>query len=209
MKKISKENLKTELDNYIGECGQDYELIGNCPFVVKYINSGRSYFIDELGNIKEYIDISKYVNVGDYVDYNPTIIDKFGTPVNSNKLTYNSYTGTTTESGNGYISPERYGTQTYTATSDVKWRIFDIENGVIKLISETPIYKSQGVETFILNGARGYLYAESELARICSIYGYGYGANTNLDTIFKYGGPFDEQEGKIKIQVQGVLLLKI
>lgn len=188
---ISRKNLETELNSYIGKQGQDYELLGDCPFIVKYKSSGRSYFIDEVGNIKEYVDIAKYVNVGDYVNYNPTISDKYGTPVNSSKLTYISYHGTAAESGNGYRE------QKFSATSDIKWKIFNIENGVIELISETPIYATQDNTGFIMSNAIGYLYAEEELSKVCSIFGYGYGANTNLDTVFKYGGPLDEKERKI------------
>ena len=155
---ISRKNLETELNSYIGKEGQDYELLGDCPFIVKYKSSGRSYFIDEVGNIKEYVDIAKYVNVGDYVNYNPTISDKHGTPVNSSKLTYISYHGTATESGNGYRG------QKFSATADIKWKIFNIENGVIELISETPIYATQDNTCFIMSNAIGYLYAEEELS---------------------------------------------
>ena len=41
--------------------------------------TGRSYTLDAHGKIEEWIDIAKYVKVGDFVDYNPTITTKDGT----------------------------------------------------------------------------------------------------------------------------------
>lgn len=49
-----------------------------------------------------------------------------------------------------------------------------------------------------MQGAIGYLYAEQELHEISKIFGYGYGANTNLKTQFTTGGPFDNKSGFIE-----------
>ena len=79
----------------------------------------------------------------------------------------------------------------------MKWRILEIENGIITLISDEPIKKdevNQDKGNFVLNGPRGYLYAEQELHEICKIYGYGYGADTSKITTYKYGGPKDLDE---------------
>ncbi len=197
---ITRTNLNKELTNYIGTEGTDYTLseTETAPFVVTYTDSGRSYVIDENGNVSEYVDISKYVGVGDYVNYNPTVSDKSGTQVEASKLTYTSPTGTGTEHGNGYTSTEEDGGQKFTATASTKWRVLDIGNGTVTLISENPITTDAG-ENFTMNGAIGYLYAEQELNEICKIYGYGYGADTSQVTKYNYGGPTDgELTGEIR-----------
>ena len=162
---ITRTNLNKELTSYIGSEGTDYTLSESetAPFVVTYSNSGRSYLIDENGNVSEYVDISKYVGVGDYVNYNPTVSDIKGTPIEANRLTYISRTGSGTSHGNGS------GDQIFTATADTtKWRVLDIENGTVTLISENPITTDAG-GNFTMRGAIGYLYAEQELNEICKI----------------------------------------
>ena len=206
---ITRTNLNKELTNYIGTEGTDYTLseTETAPFVVTYTDSGRSYVIDENGNVSEYVDISKYVGVGDYVNYNPTVSDKSGTQVETSKLTYTSPTGSGTqvetskltytsptgsgtEHENGYTSTEEGGGQKFTATASTKWRVLDIGNGTVTLISENPITTDAG-GNFTMRGAIGYLYAERELNEICKIYGYGYGADTSQVTKYSYGGPLD------------------
>ena len=183
---ITRTNLNTELTSYIGTEETDYTLSESetAPFIVTYLDSGRSYLIDENGNVSEYVDISKYVEVGDYVSYNPTVSDKSGAQVEASKLTYTSPKGTGIEHGNGS------GNQTFTATADTKWRILSIENGTVQLISENPITTDTG-ENFTMIGTIGYLYAEQELQEICKIYGYGYGTNKNKGGTYTIGGPFD------------------
>ena len=155
--------------------------------------TGRSYTLDDHGKIEEWIDIAKYVKVGDYVDYNPTITTKDGTtPVETSKLSYSSPIGTATEHGNGN------SVQNFTATEKTRWRVLSIENGVVELISENVI-KSDTNANFILEGARGYLYAERELNEVCKIFGYGYGADTTKGGSYTTGGPIDKQiTGKIE-----------
>ena len=183
---IIRANLNQELASYIGEEGTDYSLSEEetAPFIIKYLDSGRSYLVDEKGNVSEYTDLSEYISVGDYIDYNPTVADKEGTAVEAGKLTYTSPTGTGMSHGNGSSN------QTFTATSDTKWRVFNIENGTIELISEDAILTDEGTE-FTMYGPVGYLYCEQELHEICKIYGYGYGADTSQVTEYNYGGPLD------------------
>ena len=185
---ITYDNLVKEFDQNPGS--GKYTLDGSGPFTVTFTDSGRSYLIDENGNISEYVDIAQYVKVGDYVDYNPTVSDKTGTQVEVSKLTYTSPTGSGTEHGNGYTSTEEGGGQKFTATADTKWRVLDIGSGTVTLISENPITTDAG-DNFTMNGAMGYLYAERELNEICKIYGYGYGADTSQETKYSYGGPLD------------------
>ena len=149
--------------------------------------TGRSYTLDDHGKIEEWIDIAKYVKVGDYVDYNPTITTKDGTTsVETSKLSYSSPIGKATEHGNGN------SVQNFTATEKTRWRVLSIENGVVELISENVI-KSDTNANFGLSGARGYLYAERELNEVCKIFGYGYGADTTKGGSYTTGGPIDKQ----------------
>lgn len=148
--------------------------------------TGRSYTLDAHGKIEEGIDIAKYVKVGDFVDYNPTITTKDGTTsVETSKLSYSSPIGTATEHGNGN------SVQNFTATADTRWRVLSIENGVVELISENVIKTSDTKANFILKGAIGYLYAERELNEVCKIFGYGYGADTTKGGSYTRGGPKD------------------
>lgn len=190
---IKRNYLNDELTNHIGVEGLDYTLSEFAPFIVTYLDSERSYLIDEDGNVSEYVDIAKYVKVGDYVNYNATVLDKNGTKVESNKLTYTSSTGSGIEHGNGSMN------QTFTTKADIKWRVLDIGTETVTLISEYPITTDSG-ENFSINGVVGYLYAEQELHEICKIYGYGYGADTSQVTNYGYGGPID---GKLTGQITG------
>lgn len=141
--------------------------------------------------------VTDLVKIGDYVDYDPTYLDALKTQgVEQSKLTYTSPTGSGTSHGNGYISSENGGGQTFTATSNDKWRVINKTNSTIELISENQI-KSDIGNSFVLQGAIGYLYAEQELNEICKIYGYGYGADTSLKTQYTIGGPLDSSTGTI------------
>ncbi len=68
------------------------------------------------------------------------------------------------------------------------------------LISEGPIQTNDN-KNFYLKGAIGYLYAEEELNKICSIYGYGEGANTSKTFSYEVG---DVVEGVEKERIQEV-----
>lgn len=123
--------------------------------------------LDELHTIQP---LAKAVSVGDYVAYDAT-----------NNYSYKSETGTGSSHGNGS------GDQTFTSSSDIKWRVlgWDEETGGVMLISEAPI------GSFKMNGAIGYLYAEQELNEICKIYGYGTGANTSKKFNYETGEPIE------------------
>ena len=127
--------------------------------------------VDKAGNAREVISeainvrkltFAEKVQIGDYVAYS--------TGVHS----YTSPQGTGLSHGNGY------GNQTFTSNDSIKWRVLDknVSTGEITLISENPIQTDSNTN-FYLRGAIGYLYAEEELNKICSIYGYGKGADTN------------------------------
>ena len=190
---IARDNLNTALANHIGTEGEDYTLSDTEPYIVTYLDSGRSYVIDEKGKVSEYVDISEYVQVGQYVNYNPTVKDLSGTPVESNKLKYISPKGDGQNHGNGDSA------QTFTAKASTKWRVLEIGTGTVTLIS-ADVIKTDAGGNFVLRGAPGYLYAEQELNEVCKIYGYGYGANKSQVTTYSYGGPTD---GDLTGQITG------
>ena len=192
---VTEDKLEEELSNNIGERDVAYKLTGTGPFVVTYLDSERSYLVDENGKVSEYEEIDLTgVEVGQNVAYNPTVKDLSGTPVESNKLKYTSPKGDGQTHGNGSAP------QTFTATATgTRWKVLSIENGTVTLISEDVI-KTDAGGNFVLYGAPGYLYAEQELNEVCKIYGYGYGANKSQVTTYSYGGPTD---GKLTGQITG------
>lgn len=148
--------------------------------------------------------MGEYIKVGDYVDYEPTKIDKDKTQnVDASKLTYTSPIGGY-DSNKGIITNGNGNSeQTFTAkmndgTDDgIKWRVLSISKDVVQLISEKSIQTDENID-FYLKAGIGYLYAEQELNSICSIYGYGYGADTNIETNYTIGGLGDSQTNKIE-----------
>ena len=154
--------------------------------------------------------IANCVNVGDYVKYDPTVKNRLGENVEENKLVYKSPEGTTPTTDSGIITHGNgYGEQIFVASSDIKWRVLSIdqERGTVKLISENAV-KTNENENFILKGGIGYLYAEEEIQKACSIYGYGYGAETSLEITYKVGGPYDDLITK-KIEGTGARSISI
>lgn len=135
--------------------------------------------------------LSRQVEVGDYVAYDPT--RQVGQEA---VLSYTSPKGMGNEHGNGYSA------QTFTANSDIRWRVLNVdeETKEVLLISDKPIKTDEGVN-FFLEGAIGYLYAEQELNEICKIYGYGRGANTITETYSYQIG--DTQEGLETMELNG------
>ena len=145
---------------------------------------------DNAGNKNETIseaikvtgNLSSQVNVGDYVAYK------------ARTHSYTSKKGTGTTGGTGYDTP-----QTFTSNDDIKWRVLSKENNEIVLISEEPISTTDN-KSLRLNNAIGYLYAEEELNKICSIYGHGVGANTSKTFSYEVG---DVVEGVEKRTLSG------
>ena len=131
-----------------------------------------------------FANVIREIQVGDYVDYDPTVSDTNGTAVASSKLSYTSPKGTGQSHGNGNSN------QIFTAKSSVKWKVLTIGNDTVELISSSVI-KTDAGGNFVLRGPIGYLYAEQELHEACKIYGYGYGADTSQVTTYGYGGPLD------------------
>ena len=136
---------------------------------VFHVEEEKVEFVEKQEGAAKTKTLVSQVEVGDYVAY------KAGT--NS----YTSKKGTGTTGGNGYGTP-----QTFTSNDNIKWRVLSKENNEVVLISEEPLQTDDNKE-FYLNGAIGYLYAEEELNKICSIYGYGEGANTSKTFSYEVG----------------------
>lgn len=84
--------------------------------------------------------------------------------------------------------------ESYTVQEGIKWRVLNIDEqtGKIELISTTPVMD------YTLGAEEGFLYINRNLNRLCSIYGYGYGADRENGTIYTMGGPW-EKEINVKI----------
>jgi len=145
---------------------------------VFHVEEEKVEFVEKQEGAAKTKTLVSQVEVGDYVAY------KAGT----HPYTYTSEKGTGTTGGNGYDTP-----QTFTSNDNIKWRVLSKENNEVVLISEEPLQTDDNKE-FYLNGAIGYLYAEEELNKICSIYGHGVGANTNKRFSYEVGDVVGEVE---------------
>ena len=131
---------------------------------------------DKDGNNEEIVEKRLLVNqveVGDYVAYDAT-----------NNYTYTSPKGTGMSHGNGDSD------QKFTSSSNIKWKVLSKNetSGEVVLVSE----KSIDTNGLKINGAIGYLYAEEELNKACSIYGHGVGADTSKTFSYITGNSSDE-----------------
>ena len=81
---------------------------------------------------------------------------------------------------NGDVPGNGYGEQSFTAIgASTVWRVLSVTNGIVKIIPETPILKTNSdlFDFFSIRGLRGYKNAITELNNISSIFGHGQGAN--------------------------------
>lgn len=117
--------------------------------------------------------LAKKVEIGDYVAYDAT-----------NNYSYTSPKGTGMSHGNGDSD------QKFTSSSNIKWKVLSKNetSGEVVLVSE----KSIDTNGLKINGAIGYLYAEEELNKACSIYGHGVGADTSKTFSYITGNSSDE-----------------
>lgn len=143
--------------------------IGTCAFngINKvYLKYGTSFTTTDISDANRWeakeVIIETGFEIGDYVNYNPTISSLKGTALLDSEIYYKSLA-----SNNGYADQE------FRATADVKWRIcdYDLSNGTITLISEYPINSIKN-EPLTFKG----IGTTNELDTICAIYGNGYGA---------------------------------
>lgn len=183
--------------NKIGTKQDNYPNVMKAETITLNVSTIGTYYlhiliIDNAGNKKEIISeaitvsyptLVSQVSVGDYVAYDAT-----------NNYSYTSPKGTGMSHGNGY------GDQSFISSSDVKWRVLskDTSTGEVVLISDEPI-QTKLKENLHFTSAIGYLYAEEELNRICSIYGYGIGADKDKEFNYTIGDIVEgTQEGIIK-----------
>ncbi len=165
-----------------------YTMVGNDTYTIVASSSGIVLRTDdiELANVTDFTadtpdtpdttpedtkkTLASQVEIGDYVAYDAT-----------NNYKYTSPKGSGASHGNGDTA------QTVTSSSNVKWRVFskNTSTGEVVLISDDTInIMAEGEYSYYIYSAIGYLYAEEELNRVCSIYGKGKGADTSK--IFTY-----------------------
>ncbi|MGP1608580.1 MAG: hypothetical protein ACTTGJ_01885 [Clostridium sp.] len=118
------------------------------------------------------------IQVGDIITYDPTkgVTDQ-------SKLTYKSQLGTPSTGGNGY------GEQTVKAKENQnEWIVLSTANNQIKVMIKEPIGEVSGGNNnqFSFKGGIGWLYAEEELHKACSVYGHGKGT-IKTNTTYKVG----------------------
>lgn len=134
-------------------------------------------------------------SVGEYINYDPTVSDKNGTKIDDSKLTYVSPYGEVSPDGIQMMKPGNFiKEQTFKATSDIKWQILDVdeENEIIKIICENPILPVDDGSGFHMHEGTMWLFGEGEVQKACSLFGYGYGADTTLSSSYTIGGLGEE-----------------
>ena len=166
---ITEDNLAEELTKNIGKRNEDYTLTKEGEnFLVTYIDSNRSYLVDENGNVTytgesenpgegdgdgETIPDRSELKVGDYIDYVP---DKNTTGYFTNKLT-STITGST--SNTSTITQDK---QYARDGEGMTWQILRIyEDGGLDLIG------SPTSQSVYFSGANGYNNGVTVMNDIC------------------------------------------
>lgn len=191
--------LKKELKNYgykldmtgITTTGEntevDNELLVNHPVVTIYKEGNESDFnsfevISDDGTVLTFIATWKNnedgsfskgnminLKVGDYVEYNPIV----GAPADKTTISLDSRLF----DANNYVE------------ANYKWRVLDVKNGKVRLISEEcfgPYNESSynKIGNLWLNAKEVYINVD-DLNKICGIFGYGYGADGAKSIVFE------------------------
>ena len=144
--------------------------------------------------------------IGTYINYNAAATDAKGETVVEKKITSNA--GSPTDTGY-YKASEKmvtegngYGPQTFSNKATTNgWRVLGVDEktGELLIISADPV-KSTDNKEFYLRGIAGYTYGESELDKVCSIFGSGYGAtgarSVDVDDVNKITGYNPNNVGK-------------
>ena len=151
--KITEENLANELTKNIGTRDKDYTLIQEGEsFIVTYIESNRSYTVDENGNIGEVVK-REGLKVGDYINYIP---DENTTGYTTDKLT-EEITGSTKNTST-ITQDQQYAKD----GTGMTWQILRIyADGSIDLMG------SPTSQTIWLSGANGYNNGVTIINDIC------------------------------------------
>ncbi|MCI9063443.1 MAG: hypothetical protein HFJ17_02415 [Clostridia bacterium] len=180
------QNILTEMEDIIEE-----KVNGPRKWAYKEDKNGRKTIISN-GKID--------LPIGTYINYNAaakdadekeieekTVTSEAGSPTDTGTSNYYKASEKTLKEGNGHSN------QTFSNKATTNgWRVFGLnEKGEILIISADPV-KTKANTNFYLNGIAGYTYGESELNKVCSVYGTGYGAtgarSINVDDINKITG---------------------
>ena len=147
------------------------------------VNKGWGYKKAEDGKYRYISNGERDIEIGSYITYDPTHSDLEGNDEIFKEET--SYAGSPTATGY-YIAADQqlekgngYGDYTYNNTLITGgWKVLgvDEETGGILLIS-ADLVKDKNGSNFGLRGIAGYIYGVEELNKVCSVFGYGYGAN--------------------------------
>lgn len=158
------------------------------------IKTNEYVYLAQENKIYKFTDTARYINLfikpGDKVYYDPTV----GVS-DPSTLQYTSIKGFSRANGDASnVTGNGYNNQLFRATSnDNKWIVLFNDNGRITLLSDDLKSTIAGGDSgkLIFLGPTGYIFAEQELYRICSIYGRGRGATKNPNYIVdpKIGSP--------------------
>ena len=201
LKKAAEAKTKTD-EAQTNETGDLQEL----EYIIKK-NTGKikwTYKKDGKGR-ETIVTNGKYkLSVGTYINYDPTkdkdgseieknITSNIGGPIDTENYKANEKTIT---EGNGASN------QTFSNKATTNgWRILGIDEttGELLIISADPI-KTIENKNYILRGIAGYTYGETELDKVCSVFGSGYGAtgarSVDVDDINKITGYNPNNVGK-------------
>ena len=118
------------------------------------------------------------VKIGDTIIYDPTAGVK-----DPSVLTYTSKEGI---AGDNFKSGNGRTLQTFIVSdSQNEFIVIGKENDRLKILSKSAI--SNNGNAFQFHGAVGFLFLEEEIHKLCSIFGYGLGADKSLITEYEYG----------------------
>ena len=158
---LNYDDLKQNLEQ-IGITG----LPDTASYPLKVTLNGVNATIKENGEVK----FGKTIEVGDYVDYDPTLEAK------ASDLTYTSTTDKT-----GADSDQGFNVSTY-KNAGYGWRVLGVSNGKIRLISDEFIgageYTDSSRTYYTLKGQKGFINGIEELNKISAIFGHGKGAES-------------------------------
>lgn len=181
--------IEDELDGwYVLTNGNGYSITKDGEVIkTDWIKNEEGKIQNIVGNIT--------LEIGDYVNYNPTI-DENGNTISKNYIApIGTYVEDTSgqdgkmEKGTGYVE-----TQEFTLETNTKWRVLGLENGKIKLISADTSNKK-----LALRGQTGYQWGIDIINEISEIYGYGAGADyargLTVEDINKITGYNPENQG--------------
>jgi len=168
---------------------------------IEYLEEGSAswYYKEDSEGRKTIVTNGKLeLKIGDYINYNAAATDANETKTEVKTVT--SYAGSPTISGYYKASSQKitegngYKDQTFSNEADTNgWRVLgvDEEKGELLIISADPV-KTTANDNFYIQGAAGYQYGESELDKVCGVFGSGYGAtgarSIDVDDVNKITG---------------------